>query len=102
MAGLEQHGLNQVASPPASSSAIAVTQDSPSASKDLFGGGDAGFGFNFGADDTCDTEKSFSFFGGGTCKSPEQGEKDGGFFLNFGDGGGDKVEEGGGWNFLGN
>ena len=68
MAGLEQHGLNQVASPPASSSAIPVTQDSPSASKDCFGGEDAGFGFNFGADDTCDTEKSFSFFGGGGCK----------------------------------
>jgi len=102
MADLEQDVPKQVASPPASSSAIAVTQDSPSASKDLFGGGDAGFGFNFGADDTCDTEKSFSFFGGGTCKSPEQGEKDGGFFLNFGDGGGDKVEERGGWNFFGN
>ena len=100
MADLEQDVPKQVASPPASSSAIAVTQDSPSASKDRFGGGDAGFGFNFGANESRD-DSSFSFFGNEGCKSPEQEEKGGEFFLNFG-GGDDKMEEEeGGWNLFG-
>ena len=100
MVDLEQGGPKQeVATPGAGSSVIPVTQASSSASKDLFGGGDTGFGFNF--NDTCDTERSFNFFGNGDCKSPEQGENDGGFFLNFGDGDGDKMEEESGWNFFG-
>merc|ERR1719234_1258558 len=84
----------EVTSPPtASSNANQVGQEASSASRDLFGGGDAGFGFNFGADESKDT--SFSFFGAtGGCKSPEQEEKGGEqFFLNFG-GGDDKMEEG--------
>ena len=103
MADLDQGGPKVVASPTAgSSSSIPVTQESSSASKDLFGGGDPGFGFNFGADASiCDeSEKSFSFFGGGGCKSPEQGENGGGFFLNIGGGGDDKMEEEGGWNLF--
>ena len=96
MDDLEQGGSKQVTTPPASSSAIPVGQESSSASanRNLFGSEDVGgFGFNFGANDTCDTEQSFSFFGGGDCKSPEEGEKEGEFFLNFGGGGEDKMEE---------
>ena len=49
------------------------------------------------------TETSFSFFGNGDCKSPEQEEKDGEFFLNLGGGDdGDKMKEEGGWNIFGN
>ena len=99
MADLEQGEPKQdvVTTPCAGSSSIPTMEESSSASKNLFGGGDTGFGFNF--DDTCDN--SFSFFGNGGCKSPEQGEKDGQFFLNFGDGDGDKMEEDSGWNFFG-
>ena len=99
MADLEQGEPKQdvVTTPCAGSSSIPTKEESSSASKNLFGGGDTGFGFNF--DDTCDN--SFSFFGNGGCKSPEQGEKDGQFFLNFGDGDGDKMEEDSGWNFFG-
>ena len=92
----------EATSPPsASTGANQVVQEASSTSRDLFGGGDAGFGFNFGADESKDT--SFSFFGAtGGGKSPEQEEKGGKeFFLNFG-GGDDKMEEGeGGWNFFG-
>ena len=104
MADLEQDealkpAAKEVASlPNDSSSANQVTQKDSSASKDLFGGGDTGFGFNFGAD-TSITETSFSFFGNGDCKSPEE-EEGGEFFLNLG-GGDDKMEEGG-WNIFGN
>ena len=83
---------------------IPVGQESSSASanKNLFGSEDVGgFGSNFGADDTCDTKQSFSFFGGGDCKSPEEGEKEGEFFLNFGGGGDVKMEEESGWNLFG-
>ena len=103
MADLDQGGPKVVASSPAgSSNAIPVTKESSSASKDLFGGRDTGFGFNFGADTSLcdDSEKSFSFFGAGGCKSPEQGEKGGEFFLNIGGDGGDKMEEEGGWNLF--
>merc|ERR1719234_2246125 len=90
----------EVTSPSASTGGIQVGQEASSASRELFGGGDAGFGFNFGADESKDT--SFSFFGAtGGCKSPEQEKEGGGFFLNFG-GGDDKMEqEEGGWNFFG-
>ena len=90
--------VKEVNSPPtARSNANQVVQEASSASRELFGGGHAGFGFNFGADDL-----SFSFFGAtGGCKSPEQEEKEGAFFLNF-DGGDVKMEqEEGGWNFFG-
>ena len=102
VADLKQGEAKKVASPtpPAGSSAIPVPQESSSSSKNLFGGGDTSFGFNFGANDSCDTEQSFSFFGGGGCKSPEKGEE-GGFFLNFGGGGDEKMEEESGWNFFG-
>ena len=81
MADLEQGEPRQevVTTPCAGSSSIPTKEESSSASKNLFGGGDTGFGFNF--DDTCDN--SFSFFGNGGCKSPEQGEKDGEFFLDL-------------------
>ena len=73
------------------------------ASKDFFGaGGDDGFNFNFvGNDSTADN--SFSFFGsgGGDVQSPDKEEKNGDFFLNFGVGEGDKVEEESVWNFFG-
>ena len=102
LADLEQGGSKQGTTPPASSSAIPVGNESSSANKNLFGGEDVGgFGFSFGADDTCDTEQSFSFFGGGGCKSPEQEEKEGGFFLNLGGGGDGKMEEESGWNLFG-
>jgi len=99
--GALKSAAKEVTSPPnTSTGANQVVQETSSASRELFGGGDAGFGFNFGADESKDT--SFSFFGAaGGCKSPEQ-EKEGGeaFFLNFG-GGDDKMEEGeGGWNFF--
>ena len=94
----------EVVSPPnGSNDANQVTQKVSSARKDLFGGGDPGFAFSFGAD-TSINETSFSFFGNNDsdCKSPEQ-EKGGEFFLNFGGGDdGDKMEEEGGWNIFGN
>ena len=94
MADLEQGGPKQVATTPgAGSSVIPVTQQSSSPTKALFGGGDTGFGFNF--NDSCNTERSFSFFGGGDCKSPEKGDTEEGFFLNFGGG------EESAWNFFG-
>ena len=91
----------EATSPPsASTGANQVGQEASSASRDLFGGGDAGFGFNFGADESKDT--SFSFFGAtGGCKSPEQEEKEGAFFLNFGGGDDNMEQEEGGWNFFG-
>ena len=102
VADLKQGESKKVASPtpPPGSSAIPVPQESFSPSKNLFGGGDTSFGFNFGFNDSCDTEQSFSFFGGGGCKSPEKGEE-GGFFLNFGGGGDEKMEEESVWNFFG-
>ena len=106
IAELEQDGASKsaakkVTSPPTDSSgANQVGQEASSASRDLFGGGDAGFGFNFGANESRD-DSSYSFFGNGGCKSPEQEEKGGEFFLNF-DGGDDKMEEEeGGWNLFG-
>ena len=102
MADLQQSGSKQVATPPATgSSAVQMSQESSSPSKDFFGGGDTGFGFNFAPNDSCDTEQSFSFFGNGGCKSPEQGEKEGSFFLNFGGGGDEKMEEEIAWNIFG-
>merc|ERR1719341_99905 len=101
IADLEQGGPKQVATPPdAGSSAMRERKEPSSPIKDLFGGGDTGFGFIFGADDSCETERSFSFFGGGGCKSPDKGEKEGTFFLNFG-GGDEKMEEESAWNFFG-
>ena len=98
--GASKSAAKEVTSPPTDSSgANQVGQEASSASRDLFGGGDAGFGFNFGANESRD-DTSFSFFGNGGCKSPEQEEKGGEFFLNFG-GGDDKMEEEeGGWNLF--
>merc|ERR1711971_254521 len=63
----------EVTSPPsASTGANQIDREASSAGRDLFGGGDVGFGFNFGADESKDN-LSFSFFGAtGGCKSPEQ------------------------------
>merc|ERR1719341_1828853 len=67
MADLEQGGPKQVATPPdAGSSAMRERKEPSSPIKDLFGGGG--------------------------CKSPDKGEKEGTFFLNFG-GGDEKMEE---------
>jgi len=97
MADLEQGGPKQVAAPGgAGSGAIPDAQEPSSPTKGPFGGGDTGFGFNF--NDSCNTERSF--FGGGDCKSPEKGEKEEGFFFNFG-GGDEKMEEESAWNFFG-
>ena len=102
VADLKQGEAKKAASPtpPAGSSVIPVSKESSSPSKNLFGGGDTNFGFNFGFNDSCDTEQSFSFFGGGGCKSPEKGEE-GGFFFNFGGGEDEKMDEESGWNFFG-
>ena len=99
---LEQHGCLKPDDLP-TSSCVASSNDDQVPKEGFFGGGgDDGFNFNFvGNDSTADN--SFSFFGsgGGDVKSPDKEEKNGDFFLNFGVGEGDKVEEEGVWNLFG-
>ena len=100
---LEQHRCLKPDDLPTSSSCVASSNDDQVPKEGFFGGGgDDGFNFNFvGNDSTADN--SFSFFGsgGGDVKSPDKEEKNGDFFLNFGVGEGDKVEEEGVWNLFG-
>ena len=129
MVALEQGGFSRppagrVLSPTAdSSSGKHVTQEEE-CSKDLFGGRDvdedfqkqdmigsgevkkwpdSGFSFNFAKDelnDTMTTDNSFSFFGGGDCKSPEKKGDGGDFFLNFGADDDDNMGKDGGFSFF--
>ena len=88
---------------PTSSSCVASSNDDQVPKEGFFGGGgDDGFNFNFVGNDS-NADNSFSFFGsgGGDVKSPDKEKKNGDFFLNFGVGEGDKVEEEGVWNLFG-
>merc|ERR1719474_1405153 len=100
---LKQHRSLKPDDLPTSSSRVASSNDDQVPREGFFGGGgDDGFNFNFvGNDSTADN--SFSFFGsgGGDVNSPDKEEKNGDFFLNFGVGEGDKVEEEGVWNLFG-